>query len=225
MFIDIDKGGLAVMPTPTNPSTNQALKHGASTIVSKFQISVIIQELKNVIEAAGLTLSSTVHNQLLQAITLLSTPTATILDYAGATAPTGFLMADGVEVSRTTYARLFGIIGITYGAGNGTTTFNLPDARGRVVIGIDGSANRMTSASKGGANADTLGGTGGSETHLLTLNELPKIAIRDQIVTNGSLLENAIGGDNYDINFRTIGSDDPHSNTQPWIALNKIIRA
>jgi hypothetical protein len=73
MFIDIPSGGLAVMPTPYNASTNQALKHGASTIVTKFQVSAITQELKNAVEGAGLTLSKDVHNQLFQAINQLIT--------------------------------------------------------------------------------------------------------------------------------------------------------
>lgn len=61
-------------------------------------------------------------------------PTGTILDYAGSSAPSGYLMCDGSAVSRTTYAALFGVIGTTYGAGDGSTTFNLPDCRGRVKV-------------------------------------------------------------------------------------------
>lgn len=59
----------------------------------------------------------------------------TIIMYAGATAPTGYLLCDGSAVSRTTYADLFAICSTTYGAGDGSTTFNLPDARGVFVRG------------------------------------------------------------------------------------------
>jgi microcystin-dependent protein len=98
-----------------------------------------------------------------------------IVDFAGAAAPSGWLLCFGQAVSRTTYAALFGVIGTTYGAGNGTTTFNLPDLRGRVTAGQDDmggtSANRLTGAS-GGVDGDVLGATGGDETHVLTTAQL-----------------------------------------------------
>lgn len=62
-------------------------------------------------------------------------PIGIISPYAGATAPTGWLLCDGSAVSRTTYANLFTLIGTTYGAGNGSTTFNIPDMVGRVPVG------------------------------------------------------------------------------------------
>jgi microcystin-dependent protein len=62
---------------------------------------------------------------------LITTPSGAMMDYAGATAPSGWLMCDGAAVSRTTYANLFAAIGTSYGVGNGSTTFNLPDFRGR----------------------------------------------------------------------------------------------
>lgn len=57
--------------------------------------------------------------------------------FAMNSAPAGFLVADGSAVSRTTYAALFALIGTTYGAGNGSTTFNLPDLRGEFIRGVD----------------------------------------------------------------------------------------
>lgn len=62
-------------------------------------------------------------------------PTGAMLDFAGSTAPTGFLLCDGAAVSRTTYSALFAVIGTTYGAGNGSTTFNVPDSRMRTSLG------------------------------------------------------------------------------------------
>lgn len=66
-----------------------------------------------------------------------STDVGTIFHVASATCPSGSLENDGAAVSRTTYATLFGVIGTTFGAGNGTTTFNLPDLRGRFVRSWD----------------------------------------------------------------------------------------
>lgn len=64
-------------------------------------------------------------------------PAGSIISFAGATSPDGFLICDGSAVSRTAYANLFAVIGTTYGAGNGTTTFNLPDLRGEFIRGAD----------------------------------------------------------------------------------------
>lgn len=87
-------------------------------------------------------------------------PTGTILAYAVATAPSGFLLCDGSQVSRTTYATLFALIGITAGQGDGSTTFNVPDLRGRFLRGRDAAAGRdpdaatRTAMNTGGATGD-----------------------------------------------------------------------
>lgn len=105
----------------------------------------------------------------------VSAPVGMVVDYAGATAPTNWLFLYGQAVSRTTYAALFAILGTTYGAGDGSTTFNLPDARGRVIAGKDDmggpAASRLTGQS-GGVTGTTLGGSGGVETHTLTTAQL-----------------------------------------------------
>lgn len=89
-------------------------------------------------------------------------PTGALLDYAGGTVPLGYLLCNGAAVSRTTYADLFAVIGTTWGAGDGSTTFNLPDLRGRVTIG-SGQGSGLTNR--------TLAGSGGEENHALTLAE------------------------------------------------------
>ena len=103
----------------------------------------------------------------------LSVPVGSILDFAGTIAPDTFLFAYGQAISRTDYTELFAAIGTTYGSGNGSTTFNLPDCRGRVSAGKDDmggiSANRLTSP----LNGDTLGAAGGAEGHALSVGELP----------------------------------------------------
>lgn len=103
-------------------------------------------------------------------------PIGTILDFAGSSAPSYFLLCYGQAISRTAYAALFAVIGTTYGVGDASTTFNLPDCRGRVAAGKDNmggtSANRLTNQS-GGLNGDTLGDTGGEETVTLTSSQMP----------------------------------------------------
>lgn len=73
-------------------------------------------------------------------------PTGAILDWTTGTAPTGWLLCDGAEYSRTTYADLFAAIGVTFGSGNGTTTFNVPDVRG-MVRRMPGGASTKTGGS------------------------------------------------------------------------------
>lgn len=70
-----------------------------------------------------------------------ATKTGTVADFAGSAAPTGWLLCDGSAVSRTTYADLFAEIGTTYGVGDGSTTFNLPDAQGRMTVGLGTNAD------------------------------------------------------------------------------------
>lgn len=94
------------------------------------------------------------------------------VSFDGATAPPGSLFCYGQAISRTTYAELFAAISTTHGVGDGSTTFNLPDRRGRVDAGQDdmggSSANRLTSP----LNGDTLGAVGGEESHALSTAEL-----------------------------------------------------
>lgn len=100
----------------------------------------------------------------------------TILPYGGSSAPSGFLFCFGQAVSRSTYADLFAVIGTTFGAGDGSTTFNIPDLRGRIPAGQDDmggtAANRLT-GQPGGVDGDMLGAAGGDETHSLTIVEMP----------------------------------------------------
>jgi microcystin-dependent protein len=85
-------------------------------------------------------------------------PTGSILPYAGSTSPSGWLVCDGSQVSRTEYPALFALVGTTYGSGNGSTTFNVPNLIGRVPVGRDA----------GQTEFDVLGETGGAKTVTLT---------------------------------------------------------
>lgn len=120
------------------------------------------------------------HTHVLADITDFSVasivPPGSIIGYAGSVIPTGWLLCYGQAVSRTTYAALFAAIGTTHGAGDGTTTFNLPDARDRSLLGrgnMGGVAAGIITVAGSGLNSSTLGAKGGSEKHILTSTQLP----------------------------------------------------
>ena len=94
-------------------------------------------------------------------------PTATIVPWSSASVPSGFLECNGSAVSRTTYATLFGIVGTTYGTGDGSTTFNVPDLQDNVPVG---KSNNKSLASTGGANTVTSTGNVGGSTANATLS-------------------------------------------------------
>lgn len=153
-------------------------------------------------------------------------PVGTLFPYAGPSVPTGYLLCYGQAVSRTTYSALFTVIGTTYGAGNGSTTFNVPDMRGRVAIGLDNmggtSANVVTNA-----NADILGGKDGREKHALTADENGPHAHSIGISGGDDAYSGyADCGAWYYATLQTSssGNGTPHNNMQPWIALNYIIK-
>ncbi len=158
-----------------------------------------------------------------------SVPSGSVMPYAGTIEPSGWLFALGQAVSRTTYAALFAAIGTTYGAGDGSTTFALPDLRGRVVAGKDdmggSSANRLTNQS-GGLDGDVLGATGGAETHTLTTAQL---ASHSHNLTYGSgsfasISPAGAGGSSASKATSSTGSNQQHNNVQPTIILNYIIK-
>jgi microcystin-dependent protein len=105
-------------------------------------------------------------------------PVGAIMDFAGGAAPAKWLLCYGQNINRTTYALLFTAIGTTFGVGDGTTTFTLPDLRGRVAAGKDNmggvSADRLTGTFAGGINGDSAIGTaGGEQAHTQTTNQMP----------------------------------------------------
>jgi len=106
--------------------------------------------------------------------TVTQVPAGIVSAFAGVNAPSGWLMCYGQAVSRTDYSALFAALSTTYGSGDGSTTFNIPDMRGRAVAGVDNmggtAASRLTSTVLTASN--TLGATGGTQTHTLAASEI-----------------------------------------------------
>lgn len=181
-------------------------------------------------------------------------PTGSVISFAGTTAPNAdWLLCDGAAVSRTTFAALFALVSTSFGVGDGSTTFNVPDLRGRAAIGLDNlggsSANRITDT-----NADTLNNTGGgSETQsatgtisvnsvTLAQNNLPATLNFSQTATQGDTAAtnflasgNANSQDTVNVALTNSGGGTSFTPTgsfsgtassveQPWIALGAIIK-
>jgi len=94
------------------------------------------------------------------------TPIGGVIDYFGSTEPSGWKYPNGQAISRTTYSSLFDLLGTAFGSGDGLTTFNLPDMRGRVAVMRDASAGVIT-------GTDTLGSTEGDQSVTLTTAQIP----------------------------------------------------
>lgn len=149
-----------------------------------------------------------------------------ITAWAGSSAPDGWLICDGSAVRRTQFAALFAVIGTTYGSGDGSTTFNLPNLKGRVAVGRN-SAD---------ASFDGLGETGGEKTHTLTASEVPDLPIKDsaghsyyskdgivQSSTTG-MWWRGLAADNGDRGMLADGGGGAHNNLPPYIVLNYMIK-
>ena len=110
------------------------------------------------------------------------TATGTILPWSTSSVPTGFLECAGAAVSRTTYSDLFGVIGTTYGTGDGSSTFNLPNLADNVAVG---KSNNKALASTGGANTVSSTGTVGGSTANASLSTA-QLASHSHSVTSNS---------------------------------------
>lgn len=141
-----------------------------------------------------------------------------MIEYGGDTAPTGYLLCNGANVSRATYAALFAVIGTKYGPGDGSTTFSLPDFRRRVAVGAGGAGSSIL-----GSN---VGDSGGSENHQLIPDEMPSHSHTLGLQVGARNGQAASGTPNFVRNQNTglTGGDQPHNNMQPSLVVTKIIK-
>jgi microcystin-dependent protein len=166
--------------------------------------------------------TSAIQTQLNTLTSSISTavPAGVITQFGGSTAPAGWKLCDGTAYSRTvTYNALFDAIGITYGGGDGSTTFNVPNLKGRIPVGLDSTQSEF----------DTLGETGGVKEVTLTTAQIPNHSHAGQIVFGGGSGSTGVRADG-------IGSSQPdtggvngttggaHTNLQPYIVVNYIIK-
>jgi microcystin-dependent protein len=165
-------------------------------------------------------------------------PSGTIVPWSDSSIPSGFLECAGAAVSRSTYATLFGIIGTTYGAGNGSTTFNVPDLQDNVAVSKSGTKNL---GSTGGANTVTATGNVGGSTANATLST-PQLASHSHSGGRGN--DSAVGlypannqpgggpgntgnqgsGDGHSHNMSATFSGDATSVIQPYLTVIYIIK-
>ena len=225
----------------TNPSSGQTLNspsHSAQHANSNDAIEAL--QTKVGVNSSAVTTS---HDYKIR----IYNPIGEITMWATSTAPTGWLIADGSAISRSTYSDLWGVLGTSYGAGDGSTTFNLPNLKGRVPVGRDAGQTEFSD----------MGETGGSKTHTLTSAEMPshthiqdahthtqdahmhKVSDNKTLVNSGTQFPtvnyNGTGeasntasttavNQNTTATNQNTGGGTAHNNLQPYIALNYIIR-
>jgi|SRR5262245_7902965 len=151
-------------------------------------------------------------------------PTGSMMLWTSGTIPDGFLLADGAAVSRTTYGNLFAAIGTTYGAGDGSTTFNLPNMKGRVPVGRDSAQTAF----------DVLGEVGGAMTAPHTHTASVTVPAQNTGGPSATLSVGSGGGTAGNAaHFHTTGAvtangtaaSSAPSNLQPYVTVNYVIRA
>ena len=170
-------------------------------------------------------------------------PTATIVPWSSSSVPSGFLECNGAAVSRSTYSALFAIVGTTYGAGDGASTFNLPDLQDNVAMGKSGT---KALASTGGANTVAAAGNVGGSTANATLTEAQLATHTHGFVTqvaicgpnqasvpqgNTRQLNNSVfnavaagSGTGHSHNMSATFSGTPTSVVQPYLTIIYIIK-
>ncbi len=218
-----------------NTVLSSSLSVSNRTVLGSTLSVAALVEMSSHLSVAG---SADITGRVYQATHML-VPPGSVVAYIASSAPGGWLLCDGSAISRTTYSILFGIIGTTYGSGDGSTTFTLPDMRGRVPVGYGSGA---------GLSARTMAATGGEETHTLTSDEMPSHnhnitdpghahsyvnntnnqstdnAFHTETVADDSDIGATTGTSTTGITINNTGGGQAHNNMQPFIVLNYIIK-
>lgn len=212
-------GGVATLGNDTKISDNQLPIATTTDLgVIKVGANLTIGEdgTLNAIGGSGGTVSDTL-------------PIGSVVKWFSTTIPTNWLECNGQAISRTEYAELFAVIGTKYGSGDGSTTFNLPNIKGKTTVGLD----------IDDTDFNELGKTGGEKTHTLTENEIPPMDVhmtqhtwfdRGGLESGGASNRRVVAGGATggatDLIIGTInGGGQAHSNLQPYIVSNYIIKA
>jgi len=160
---------------------------------------------------------------------LPSMPTGAIVTWTVTAAPSGYLACDGTAVSRTTYSGLFAIVSSLYGSGDGSTTFNIPDLRGKFMAGY---GTALTSVTAGMVIGTTIGNTGGVQAVSLATAQIPSHShALTSVYSAAANTSNVPGLRRFTevntaaaMNTSVAGGGGVHSNIPPTIMLNYVIK-
>lgn len=164
-------GSAAAPPIAFSTNTNDGFHHSGASIISVALGGIDYFSFNPV--------GATNGSGLLGSGGAVLCPIGAVFDFTADTIPSGWFLCYGQAISRVTYSELFGVIGVLYGAGDGSSTYNLPDCRGRLAAGRDNmggvQAGRLTGVSIT-PSATNVGGVGGVQAVTLVQGELPAVA-------------------------------------------------